>query len=341
MKLESNEHDFGVFREEDGKREYTFMVLNSGTEPLVIQNIVASCGCTTPSWTKSPVAPGAEGKITAVYDPFNRPGPFRKTLTVYSNSGPSPLILTLKGEVKGKPRTEQDYYPWQVGQIRLSGNSIFFPDVHNDEKRIRVLPFINTGLSQVKIEFENVPAYMELSTVPRTIKPGGRGLIECVFYGSRAGKWGFVNDEIRIKINGTAESSPLMIQALIMEDFSKLSKYDRMNPPVLKLETNKIDLGTVVAGSLEEVEFPFVNAGKRDLIIRTVWGSSTCFRISNGDNLTIPAGGKNSVKAEFSTEKLSGKVSRMLYIFSNDPANPKMIVSVVADISPLKTKKVK
>ncbi|HKK42431.1 MAG TPA: DUF1573 domain-containing protein, partial [Bacteroidales bacterium] len=76
MKLSATEHDFGTFKEEAGRQTYDFIVTNSGSNPLVIQNIVASCGCTTPLWTKQPIPPGGTGKITAIYDPRNRPGKF-------------------------------------------------------------------------------------------------------------------------------------------------------------------------------------------------------------------------------------------------------------------------
>ncbi|MGD0341353.1 MAG: DUF1573 domain-containing protein, partial [Bacteroidales bacterium] len=66
MKLSASEHDFGTFKEEAGRQTFDFMVSNTGNAPLVIQNIVASCGCTTPEWTKDPIQPGGKGKITAI-----------------------------------------------------------------------------------------------------------------------------------------------------------------------------------------------------------------------------------------------------------------------------------
>ena len=82
MLITPTEHDFGVFKEEAGRQTFDFIVKNTGSQPLVIQRVTASCGCTTPEWTKSPVPPGGTGKVTAIYDPANRPGVFNKTLTV-------------------------------------------------------------------------------------------------------------------------------------------------------------------------------------------------------------------------------------------------------------------
>ena len=92
-------HDFGQIKEADGKVSATFVVKNTGAAPLAITRVIASCGCTTPEWTKEPIAPGASGNIKITYDPKGRPGPFSKTISVYSNGKTGSFILTIRGEV--------------------------------------------------------------------------------------------------------------------------------------------------------------------------------------------------------------------------------------------------
>ena len=58
MQFSSTEHDFGKFKEETGRQTFDFIATNTGTDPLVIQNVVASCGCTTPEWTRQPIPAG-------------------------------------------------------------------------------------------------------------------------------------------------------------------------------------------------------------------------------------------------------------------------------------------
>jgi hypothetical protein len=333
MKLKVTEHDFGTFSEQAGKQSFTFQVTNTGDQPLVIQNIVASCGCTTPDWTRSPIAPGGEGRITAVYDPANRPGPFSKTLSVFSNSTPSPVVLSLKGEVTGRLKTTSDYYPWQVGTLRFQSNSIAFPEILNTEKRIRVLPVINTSGSSVKVEFSDLPTYFELKASPQTLKPGQKGIIECVYYGTKVSKWGNVTDAVHLKLDGNVQSPELFIQAIIREDFSVLSKGDLANAPVFRPASTRVDLGQLEAGTVKEVEFTFKNDGKRDLIIRNVWSTCTCMKVSEENGNTIAPGGSGSFKVVFSTEKLAGKTARSFYIYTNDPANSKVAFSVLAQVS--------
>ena len=114
MQISPTEYNFGVFREEAGRQTFDFIVTNTGDSPLVIQNVVPSCGCTTPGWTKGPIPPGGKGKVTAIYDPANRPGAFNKTLTVYTNAKPETTVLTIKGEVTPREKTVEELFTFPV-----------------------------------------------------------------------------------------------------------------------------------------------------------------------------------------------------------------------------------
>lgn len=99
IEAKETEHDFGVFKEGDGDVSHVFVVTNTGKSPLVITRVISSCGCTTPSFTKEPIAPGKSGEVTVIYNPTGRVYPFTKTVSVYSNGKKGPLVLTIKGEV--------------------------------------------------------------------------------------------------------------------------------------------------------------------------------------------------------------------------------------------------
>ncbi|MDH6312836.1 hypothetical protein M2137_001621 [Parabacteroides sp. PFB2-10] len=100
ISTENANFDFGEVKEADGKVEHAFVIKNTGDQPLVITRVIPSCGCTTPDWTKEPIAAGKTGTIKITFDPANRPGPFTKTISVYSNGKTGSFILTIRGEVK-------------------------------------------------------------------------------------------------------------------------------------------------------------------------------------------------------------------------------------------------
>ncbi len=100
MKFKEETHNFGKI--EQGKpvtQEFTFT--NTGTEPIVISNVSASCGCTTPSYTKDPVLPKQSGTVKATYNAAAM-GSFNKSITIFSNAESPSLTLFLKGEVVEK-----------------------------------------------------------------------------------------------------------------------------------------------------------------------------------------------------------------------------------------------
>lgn len=100
ISAEETSFDFGTIKEANGNVSHTFQIKNIGDSPLVLTRVIASCGCTTPEWTKEPIEPGTTGDVTITYNPKNRPGPFVKTISVYSNGKTGSFILTIRGEVE-------------------------------------------------------------------------------------------------------------------------------------------------------------------------------------------------------------------------------------------------
>jgi len=94
-------HDFGTVLEgPDATCKFTFV--NKGKEPIIIQKAQASCGCTVPTYSKEPIAPGQTGTIDVAFHTQGKPaGSFNKTITVTSNAGMK--ILNIKGMVEKAP----------------------------------------------------------------------------------------------------------------------------------------------------------------------------------------------------------------------------------------------
>lgn len=99
ISCEKSVYHFGDIEENAGKVSHIFEVRNEGTTPLVIVNVTASCGCTTPEWTKQPIPVGKTGTIKVTYDPTNRLGKFMKTVRVYAQGMANGFILTIRGNV--------------------------------------------------------------------------------------------------------------------------------------------------------------------------------------------------------------------------------------------------
>jgi len=101
MKFKNEIHDFGTLPQ-NIPAEHNFEFTNTGKEPIVLQRVQPSCGCTTPTYTKDPILPGKTGSIKASFNAAAA-GPFNKSITVVSNIGTK--VLTIKGEVEKAPES--------------------------------------------------------------------------------------------------------------------------------------------------------------------------------------------------------------------------------------------
>src|SRR5579862_2072791 len=96
LQLKEITHDFGKIPQ--GRPvTYVFEIVNTGSEALRLENVQASCGCTTPEWTKDPIAPGATSQIKVGYN-AHAEGRFVKNVTVFYGDKKN-KIITISGEV--------------------------------------------------------------------------------------------------------------------------------------------------------------------------------------------------------------------------------------------------
>ena len=100
IKFDKLTHDFGTFSEKNPVVSCTFSFTNVGETPLVINQAVASCGCTVPEYTKTPIQPGEKGEIKVTYNGTGKfPGHFKKSITVRTNGAVEMTRLYIEGEM--------------------------------------------------------------------------------------------------------------------------------------------------------------------------------------------------------------------------------------------------
>lgn len=92
------EHDFGDIKPGQVVK-HTFEFTNTGKSPLLIETATASCGCTTPNWTKEPIAPGAKGTIEVQFDSQGKSGIQNKQIAVRANTTPSITQISIKTNI--------------------------------------------------------------------------------------------------------------------------------------------------------------------------------------------------------------------------------------------------
>ena len=108
IKFDKTTHDFGTFSEAQPVKECTFTFTNTGTAPLVINQAVASCGCTVPEYTKTPIKPGEKGDLKVTYNGTGKfPGHFKKSITVITNGVVEKTRLYIEGDMEAADAQKQ------------------------------------------------------------------------------------------------------------------------------------------------------------------------------------------------------------------------------------------
>lgn len=109
IKFDKLVNDFGTFSESDPVQKCTFTFTNVGDAPLIINQAVASCGCTIPAYTKAPIAPGKTGKVEITYNGKGKfPGHFKKTITVRTNGKVEMTRLYIKGVMEEDTKEKKE-----------------------------------------------------------------------------------------------------------------------------------------------------------------------------------------------------------------------------------------
>lgn len=321
-------HDFGTFPEERGKVTCTFTFKNTGKSDLVLQKVRASCGCTTPNWTKTPIAPGDTGFVTATYNASGRPGAFNKTITVTSNAEANQR-LTIKGEVIPKVKTPEEEYPSNIGDFRLKTMNVYMRTIEYPTSKTEKIQVMNNSDKEAVITFANAPKYLTLKANPEKLEPKGKGTIEVTFNSEAANDWGEILPTFDVAINGNIEKNKkVTVHATIRENFANMTAEDKANAPVLSVSTSN-DLGAIEKGAKKKFALTVTNNGKSELLIHKVKTNNDNAKVVSWPTKAIKPGKKADI--EFLITAGNSKPGDFNYratIICNDPNNSTSGVSL-------------
>ena len=183
IKFTTNTHDFGTIQEKDGDVTAKFEFTNTGDSPLLITRATATCGCTTPEHPKKPLRPGEKGEIVVTYHAKGRPGPFDKSIYVYSNDAKNEkVLLTITGNVVSATGVRETFTEELGGGLRVKTLSLNFFDVYpGRNNRTRTLAVYNEGDTPMTLTYRNVPNHIHIDCDPEVIEPKQQGRVLVTF----------------------------------------------------------------------------------------------------------------------------------------------------------------
>lgn len=329
------DHDFGKIKEEGGRVTTVFEFKNEGMEALVLSSVKASCGCTTPNWSKAPIEPGETGTITVTYNPNGRPGRFMKTITVTSNASNSPAKLFIKGEVIPKPAKPVNRFPVKMGELSISDNAVNFGTILNTDTKVKTLEYANLTDKDIQVEVLLDPeqtGFLIAQATLATVHPGESGQLNISFDAAKSKLWGEQKFTMYLKVNGKrvlTDEYKVTVSVSVDEDFSKLTSDQKRQAPIAEI-AKELNLGMVKQGAVLKGVLSVKNVGVNPLLVRNVNNPMPEAIHQTMGKSTIKSGKKMDIKLEINTAKMPQQLYRReMIIQTNDPQNPKVKVVVV------------
>ncbi len=236
-----DKHDFGTIIEGvNATHEFKFKNIGKDTIKLQPTDVRASCGCTTPNWTKEPIAPGQMGLVSAQFGSAGRPGIFNKNVTV-SYQGNVIKMLAIKGVVI-KPDTTKysEVELKKSAKAVLEKNAYNFGKVERGQKVLTKINLKNTGKDSLEIiSYQSAcscitPKLMmekkDKTTIEvKNVPPGKSYFIEFVYFAAGDG----LNSDI-VTLTTNDKSNPRITVTLSAEVVNSLQE----KSPLMEEKTN-------------------------------------------------------------------------------------------------------
>lgn len=328
-----SDHDFGEIQEDDGPAIYEFEFTNKGSAPLVISYVKASCGCTTPGWSKEPVLPGEKGFVKAQYNPRNRPGNFRKSLTITTNGEPSVVHAYIRGKVLPRVKSLEEQMSLKIGNTRFKSRSVNIGKVTTEKKVSKSFDIYNDSADTLSLlEKYDAPLFIKLNFEPQVLAPKQVGTVHISYDPVHDDNLGYNNHGIVIYTDEeNSQAKKINVIATISEYFPPMSEEELEKAPKLAITDRLQDLGKVNEGSTASAEFVLTNHGRTALNIRKVKSNCGCF-VAELPKENIKPGKSVVLKGTFDSTNRKGNQNKSITIYSNDPIDPIQVVSIKASI---------
>lgn len=340
IRFDKKVHDFGDVMIAEGPVSCIFTFTNIGKEPIVIHNVISSCGCTTPDWTREPVRPGATGTIQATFSNDQGPYPFDKTLTVYVGVGRSsldrPVVLRLRGVSHEKKKDLDELFTVKIGSLGLRKTEVSIGYIDQGVVKSDQMQIANLSKSELTVETATVSPGLTLTVTPNPIPARSMARLSYAVNPAEMGRtaWGKQRYEATFRLNGREMTDKMTITGVIKDNFEKMSKADIERAGVPVIDRSYFEFGEVKKGAAVTATYSIRNKGKNPLVIHQIEGQGGAATVLTKMPLAIKPGGKADVKVRLDTASLeySGEVIEVLTVITDAPSKPILNLFITGNV---------
>ena len=308
-----------------------FVMKNEGNKPLVIHNMLKSCGCTEVEYPKKSIAAGECFVVKAVYD-AKQMGTFNKQVCLYTNAADEPFILSMRGRVVSNVVDFAGPYNEMLGEIKSDVQEVEFDDVNRGDRPVQRIHIFNPTDQMMEPVVMHLPNYLQAQVSPSKVAPRHSAVVTLVLDSKKLRDLGLKQTSIYLGERPGDKIAPekeIVVSSVLLPAFDNMTAAKKALAPKAELSTTNLDLGSFGNRKKLKGEVLITNKGKSKLEIRSMQMFTMGLQVQLKKSKIEPG---ETVKMKVTVVKPDLKKSRAknprILMITNDPDNAKVVVKI-------------
>ncbi len=308
-----------------------FMLKNDGHKPLVINNVLKSCGCTEVDYPKMGIAAGESFVIKAVYD-AKQMGTFTKQVCLYTNADEEPFILSMRGKVVGSVVDFAGSYDEMLGVIKSDAQEVEFDDVNRGDRPVQRIHIFNPTDELLEPVVMHLPPYLHAFVSPSKVAPRHSAEISFVLDSKKLRDLGLNQTSVYLGERPGDRIAPekeIVVSAVLLPGFENMTPTKKALAPKIEMSATDLNLGSFNGKKKLKGEILITNKGKSELDIRSMQMFTMGLQVNLKKSKIQPG---ETVKMKVTAVAADLKKSRVrhprILMITNDPDHAKVVVKI-------------
>ena len=308
-----------------------FVMKNEGNKPLVIHNMLKSCGCTEVEYPKKSIAAGESFVVKAVYD-AKQMGTFNKQVCLYTNAADEPFILSMRGRVVSNVVDFAGPYNEMLGEIKSDVQEVEFDDVNRGDRPVQRIHIFYPTDQMMEPVVMHLPNYLQAQVSPSKVAPRHSAVVTLVLDSKKLRDLGLKQTSIYLGERPGDKIAPekeIVVSSVLLPAFDNMTAAKKALAPKAELSTTNLDLGSFGNRKKLKGEVLITNKGKSKLEIRSMQMFTMGLQVQLKKSKIEPG---ETVKMKVTVVKPDLKKSRAknprILMITNDPDNAKVVVKI-------------
>ena len=308
-----------------------FVLKNDGHKPLVINNVLKSCGCTEVDYPKTGIAAGESFVIKAVYD-AKQMGTFTKQVCLYTNADEEPFILSMRGKVVGSVVDFAGSYDEMLGVIKSDAQEVEFDDVNRGDRPVQRIHIFNPTDELLEPVVMHLPSYLHAFVSPSKVAPRHSAEISFVLDSKKLRDLGLNQTSVYLGERPGDKIAPekeIVVSAVLLPGFENMTPAKKAQAPKIEMSATDLNLGSFNGKKKLKGEILITNKGKSELDIRSMQMFTMGLQVNLKKSKIQPG---ETVKMKVTAVAADLKKSRVrhprILMITNDPDHAKVVVKI-------------